>query len=42
MLKVVLVDDEISSLNELGYLLGKFDSMEIAGSFTNPIEALGI
>lgn len=39
-MKVMLVDDEKLSLDELEYLLGQYDDMEIAGTFTNPVEAL--
>jgi len=40
MLRVVLVDDEEDALNILEILLGEIGGVEIAGRFTNPLEAL--
>jgi len=40
MLKVILVDDEEPVLDELSYILGKLDRVEILGCYTNPVEAL--
>lgn len=39
-MRVVLVDDEQPSLDELEYLLSKYEDIIIAGTFTKPKEAL--
>lgn len=41
MIKVILLDDEKPALDELRYLLEKKNKIEIIGSYTDPIEALG-
>jgi two-component SAPR family response regulator len=38
--KVVLVDDERPALMELEFLLKQYEDVIVAGSFTNPIEAI--
>lgn len=40
MMRIVLVDNEKSSLDELGYMLTKYTNVEIAGMFTDSLEAL--
>jgi DNA-binding LytR/AlgR family response regulator len=40
MIKVVLVDNEKPLLDELEYLLNKYDNIEISAMFTDPVEAL--
>ena len=40
MLKAVLIDDERPALRELEYLLKRHNDFEIAGLFTNPLEAI--
>ena len=39
-MRILLVDDEQPSLDELEYLLGKYHDVDLAGSFTKPQEAL--
>ena len=41
MLRAVLIDDELPSVEELSYLLGKYPDIEIAANFTDSKEALG-
>jgi DNA-binding NarL/FixJ family response regulator len=40
ILRVLVVDDERPCLDELVYMLRKQDGIEIAGAFTNSLEAL--
>lgn len=40
MLKAVLVDDELLSLDALEFILDKNEDVEIIGRYTNPLEAL--
>lgn len=40
MIKAVLIDDERPALRELEYLLRDYDAVEVAGTFTNPLEAI--
>lgn len=40
MIKVVLVDDEKPLLDELEYLLHKYENIQILGAFTDSVEAL--
>lgn len=40
MLRVLLVDDEEPLLDELEYLLNKYENVEISAKYTNPLEAL--
>lgn len=39
-MKVLLIDDEQPCLDELTYLLGKYSDVEIAATYTQPVEAL--
>ncbi len=41
-MKVMLIDDEQPSLDEISYLLGKYRDLEIAAAFTNPLKALEV
>ncbi len=41
MPRAILVDDEQLALDELGFLLSAYPDFEIAGAYTNPLEALG-
>lgn len=41
MLRAILVDDEKLALEELSYLLGQYEDVEVIGCYTNPVEALG-
>jgi len=41
MIKVMTIDDEEPALEELNYLLNKNENVEIVGSFSSPLEALG-
>lgn len=40
MLRAVLVDDEPLSLEALGFLLNKYDEIELIGKYTDPLAAL--
>jgi DNA-binding LytR/AlgR family response regulator len=40
LMRVVLIDDELMALENLKYVIGQFDGVEIAGVFTNPLEAI--
>jgi DNA-binding LytR/AlgR family response regulator len=40
MIKVILVDDERFALDELEFLLKKYDGIEIAATFDDPVSAL--
>lgn len=40
MLKVMIVDDEKLALDELCYLISRYEDVEITGAFINPLEAL--
>lgn len=39
-MRILVVDDERPCLKELVYMLSKQENIEIAGEFTNPLEAL--
>ncbi|KUO74053.1 MAG: hypothetical protein APF81_21265 [Desulfosporosinus sp. BRH_c37] len=41
MLRAIIVDDEKLALEELSYMLGQYEDVEVIGCFTNPVEALG-
>lgn len=40
ILRVILIDDELPALQVLEFLLGDFDGLEIAGKYTDPLQAL--
>lgn len=40
MIKVVIVDDERFAIRELEYILNKYEELELAGGFTDPMEAM--
>jgi DNA-binding LytR/AlgR family response regulator len=40
LMRVVLIDDELMALENLKYVIGQFDGVEVAGVFTNPLEAI--
>ena len=40
MIKAVLIDDERQALRGLEHLLRNYPMIEIAGTFTNPLEAM--
>jgi len=39
-MKVVLIDDELTALENLKYVIGNFKDIEVVGTFTDPLEAL--
>jgi two-component SAPR family response regulator len=39
-MRVMIVDDEQPCLDDMVYLLSRYEGVEIAGSFTKPFEAL--
>lgn len=41
-LRILVVDDEKPSLDELVYMLSKQENVKIAGAFTSPLEALEV
>jgi DNA-binding LytR/AlgR family response regulator len=39
-MRIVLVDDELMALENLKYVIGHFKDIEVAGAFTDPLEAI--
>ena len=42
MIRTVLIDDERPALKGLEFMLKKYDSIQIIGMYTNPIEAIDV
>ena len=40
MMRVILIDDEKPALRELSHLLCKFSSVEVAGTYTDPMQGI--
>ncbi|WP_113671851.1 LytR/AlgR family response regulator transcription factor [Vallitalea guaymasensis] len=40
MIRVIIVDDEQPAIDELNYILSKYDEIDVVGKFDDPIQAL--
>lgn len=40
MIKVIIVDDEQPAIEELNYILSKYDEIDVVGKYNDPIQAL--